>query len=267
MKDILVHVDRQPGTPARLTTAVMLARQTGARLTGLFGQQETDGMSAAARKPSGHFLQAAAEAKAMFDAAVADSGLATQWYQLPHGEPDFVIAEIGFCARFFDLLIMGQTDTPESPCPPELAEQVVLNAGRPVMVIPQYGGFSTIGKRIVLAWNASREATRAAHDALPLLRAAESVTVLSIRSGDGAHHELPNVDIVDHLRQQGVKAEGERLPDEMIGKTEMLLSRACDHGADLLVMGAYGHYGLSRLRGSATRHMLKHMTLPVLLSK
>ena len=78
---------------------------------------------------------------------------------------------------------------------------------------------------------------------------------------------VPPVDIVDHLCEAGAVARVERLPDEDIGKMDMLLSRVCDHGADLLVMWAHGNYGLvARLRGSSTRWMLKQMTVPVLMS-
>lgn len=268
MKDILVHVDRSPRAVVRVEAALRLARQMGGRVTGLFAQSDSDRLARVARRAGESLRAAAAEAEETFTRITAGAGVDAAWRKMPHGEPAFVTAEFAFCARYFDLVVMGQTDAEESLVPAEMVEQVILNCGRPVLTLPQFGEYPTIGRRAVCAWNASREASRAIHDAMPLLRAADEVTLLSIRAGEGvsAALDLPTMDVVEHLRAHGVNARGEHLPDELIGKTEMLLSRACDHGADLLVMGAYGHYGLSRLRGSATRHMLRHMTMPILLS-
>lgn len=269
MKDILVHVDGSTRAAVRINAAIKLAQAAGARLTGLFAQADADRIAATARRPSDHLRQAAQEAAQTFRQAVEAAGVASNWMAMPHGEPGFVVGEFAFCARHFDLVVMGQTDIEGArTAPAEMVEQVVLNSGRPVLTLPHFGEYPVVGRRVVVAWNAGREAARAVHDALPLLQAAEEVVVLSIRGGDGPGPgvDLPSVNVVEHLRAHGVNAVAERLPDELIGKTEMLLSRACDFGADLLVMGAYGHYGLTRLRGSATRHMLRHMTMPILLS-
>jgi nucleotide-binding universal stress UspA family protein len=271
MKDILVHLDASKHTPARVAAATALAVKSGARLTGLFAQGDADRMAAIARRPSDRFVAAAAEAASLFAEATQDAGIATRWWQMPHGEPGTAVTEFAFCARYFDLVVMGQTDSKEDCVPEEMVEQVVLNCARPVLVLPHAATWSSVAERVVVAWNAGKESTRAVHDALPLLSTAKAVTVLSMRSrssdeNSAAIATMPQVDILDHLRSYGVPAEGEHLPDENIGKMDMLLSRACDLGADLLVMGAHGHYGLAALRGSGTRYVLKHMTLPVLMS-
>jgi nucleotide-binding universal stress UspA family protein len=269
MKDILVHVDSSERSRLRVEVAANLARQFGARLTGLFAQVDSHRPAATARMASDGLKQAADTASKMFAEVTEGSGLATQWWQLPHGEPGFVSAETMFCARYFDLVVMGQHEA-GSTQPDDLAEQTVLNCGRPVLVLPYAGTFRHVGSRAVVAWNAGREATRAIHDSMPLLVAAKEVTVLSMRARQddeiGRIGQLPPINIMDHLAQQGVNAQGEFLPDEDIGKMDMLLSRSFDLGADLLVMGAHGQYGLARLRGSGTRYVLKHMTLPVLMS-
>lgn len=269
MKDILVHLDGSRHAPARVVAAAALAARTGARLTGLFAQADADRMAATARRPSEHFRAAAAEAAALF--ADKSAGLATRWWQMPHGEPGITVAEFAFCARYFDLVVMGQTDPEEDVVPDDMVEQVIVNCARPVLVLPHAVATPTIGERVLVAWNAGKESTRAVHDALPLLAGAKMVTVLSMRPRTALEHsaaiaDLPQVDILDHLRANGVAVAGEHLPDENIGKMDMLLSRACDLDADLLVMGAHGHYGLMGLRGSGTRHVLRHMTLPVLMS-
>jgi nucleotide-binding universal stress UspA family protein len=122
---------------------------------------------------------------------------------------------------------------------------------------------------VVIAWNSAREAARAVHDAMPLLIAAEAVTVLTIdpREGPQGHGELPGADISLHLARHGVKAQVERTVSADLPVGEVLLSRLADLGADLLVMGAYGHSRMRELLlGGATRSLLQSMTVPVLMS-
>jgi nucleotide-binding universal stress UspA family protein len=104
---------------------------------------------------------------------------------------------------------------------------------------------------------------------MPLLIAAEIVTVLTIdpREGPRAHGELPGADISLYLARHGVKAEIGRTVSADLPVGEVLLSRVADLGADLLVMGAYGHSRPRELLlGGATRSLLRSMTLPVLMS-
>ncbi|CDK97407.1 putative universal stress protein UspA-like nucleotide-binding protein [Magnetospirillum gryphiswaldense MSR-1 v2] len=266
MKDILVHVDSGERARMRIEVAVDLAKRYGARLTGLFAQVDSHRTAAVARMASESLKKAQAEGEILFNTLT--KGVETRFWALPHGESNFVSAEIMFCSRYFDLVVLGQNDSKDATTPDDMVEQTVLNCGRPVLVLPYLGTYSSVAHRIVIAWNAGREATRAVHDSLDLLKQAKTVSVLSMRAHDdsGAAQSMPPVNILDHLTKQGIACDGEFLPDEEIGKMDMLLSRSFDLGADLLVMGAHGQYGLSRLRGSGTRYVLKHMTLPVLMS-
>jgi nucleotide-binding universal stress UspA family protein len=138
-----------------------------------------------------------------------------------------------------------------------------------VLVVPYAGRFGECGRRVLVAWNASRAATRAVNDAMPLLARAETVTVLCIDpAADGrAHGETPGMDIAVHLARHAVKARVETTVSGGIGVGNALLSRVSDIGADLLVMGAYGHARVRELLlGGATRTILESMTLPVLMS-
>jgi len=148
-----------------------------------------------------------------------------------------------------------------------LPEELALGVGRPVLVVPRYGTFETVGQRVLIAWNGSREATRAVNDAIPILKMATKVTVLSVDPEGEPDRRLPGADLALHLARHGIAAEAESTQALDIGVGDVLLSRAADLGADLIVMGAYGH---SRLRemmlGGATRHLLQHMTVPVLMS-
>jgi nucleotide-binding universal stress UspA family protein len=166
-------------------------------------------------------------------------------------------------------LILGQAVAEEEDVPAGFAEHVVLAAGRPVLMIPYAGQPAALGERVLVAWNASRESTRALTDALPLLQRAAQVDVLTVnaRPGRDGHGEMPGADIALYLARHGVSANVHPTHGEDIGVGEWLLSRAADLGTDLIVMGAYGH---SRLRemvlGGATRTILQSMTVPVLMS-
>ncbi|HIJ62566.1 MAG TPA: universal stress protein [Rhodospirillaceae bacterium] len=268
MKDILVHLDSDERCVSRLDIAADLAVRFGARLLGLFAQAESDGPSLVARRMSAHLGAAADQAHHLFETRTAGRGLRTRWMQLSHGEAGHVVAETAFCARYADLTVLGQWHE-RAHVPAEFAEQVILQSGRPTLVIPQIGWTNGIGRRVAIAWNASRESSRAVHDGLPMLKEAEEVFLLAVRepvTQHTPHDSLPKVEIADHLASHGIAVTAERLATDEIGVMDALLSRAFDLGADLLVMGAHSGIGLSFLRGSGTRFILRHMTLPVMMS-
>jgi nucleotide-binding universal stress UspA family protein len=173
-------------------------------------------------------------------------------------------------ARYADLLVVGQAD-PDDPAGArnDLPEAMAFATGRPVLVVPQIGALSAVGKTVMLCWNASRESARAAADALPFLQGAEKVIVLIVDPEVSAdrHGQEPGADVAVWLARHSVKVTVQRdvAADAEIG--EVILSRAADHGVDLIVMGVYGH---SRLRewmlGGASRTLLSSMTVPVLMS-
>jgi nucleotide-binding universal stress UspA family protein len=270
MKDILVHMDDGERCAARLDIAISLTKRFGGRLTGLFARTESHKPSAVAHKASDALVAARDGAKVLFTERCAAAGVNGRWWQLAHGEPGHVLAETMFCARFADLVVMGQIEPKSKLVPEDLVEHTILNCGRPVLVVPHTGTFTDVCGRVAVAWNAGKEAVRALNDSKPLMAAARSVVVLSMRAphdgGASSMGEVPQVDVLDHLAACGITAEGEHLAGDHIGKMDMLLSRLCDLGADLLVMGAHGQYGLSLKRGSGTRYVLGHMTAPVLFS-
>jgi nucleotide-binding universal stress UspA family protein len=148
---------------------------------------------------------------------------------------------------------------------------VILGVGRPVLVIPHSGEFPVIGERVLVAWDASRLATRAVNDALPLLESAREVVVMAVNprteEGERGHGEIPSADICLHLARHGVRAEAQHLYADDLGVGPLLLSRAIDEGIDLIVCGAYGHARWREIvLGGVTRHLLEHMTIPVLMS-
>jgi len=275
LKDILVHLDGSQHCRARVEAAASLAARHGARLTGLFVRttphvpqfvmsQLGPEVKQAQRRYS---EQAAAKVKAVFDDVLKGYDVVSE-FRAPEGE---MIDALVLHARYCDLVILGQYDRKDDDMADEreAADQVILDSGRPVLVIPFAGRYTTIGDTVLVAWNASREATRAISDALPLLQMASMVKVLAINprhNGVNGHGDIPGADISSHLARHGVKAVAEHVVAHDIDVGNMLLSRASDAGADLIVMGAYGR---SRLRelvlGGATWHLLNHMTVPVLM--
>ena len=173
-------------------------------------------------------------------------------------------------ARYNDLVIMGQPDPDDTgPAGRHLPEAVLLGAGRPVLVVPYIGLARPPGRKILVAWDAGREAGRALREALPMLARAEEVTVLTIeaKTGPNGHGEEPGADIAHYLARHGCQVTVEAIRDSSIGVGDTLLSHIGDRDFDLLVMGAYGHSRLRELAlGGVTQHLLAHMTIPVLAS-
>jgi len=271
LKHILVHLDSSPHVESRLDAAVALAKQHGAFLRGLFAQPDRNATSVIARRSSDHLAEASARAETLFQSKLQAAGLQGQWHALDHGEYNHVIRETIIWSRFADLTVLGQYDRTagDGAAPEEMNEQVVLNSGRPVLVLPYAGQFPTIGKRVAVAWNAEREAARALSDAMPLLQTASEVTVITVltQAASANSTDTPRIGLLDHLSLHGVKAEQTHFTVSDIGAMDALLARTMDAGADLLVMGAHGHYGFPFLhRGSGTRHVLRTCPVPLLLS-
>jgi nucleotide-binding universal stress UspA family protein len=263
MIDILVHLDDAERSAAVCGVAAALARRLDGRLSGFFAHAETVAPSLVARQPSDRFLAACARAETLFRTVAPDG----PWWVPAHGEARHGLDEAVFCSRYADLVVIGQW-LEESHVPEPMVERIIVGSGRPVLVVPHVGAPATLGERVVVAWNGSREAARAIHDALPLLRRAGSVILVSLGAPDpGALPPGPRMDMAAHLLAKGVPVERERLGRSEISAMDQLLSHICDLGADLLVMGAHGHRGpFARLRQSGTRHILRHMTVPVLMA-
>ena len=280
-KDVLVLVDDSAACATRLDVAVQVASRFGAHLTGLFVTPPLSIPALAESEFPGHartvsdYMEtqhrarraAALSAHDLFRPRAGVTGITTEWR-----EREGDVAEIASLhARYADLVIVGQVDPTVGggPSGRALPERLLIGVGRPILVVPYVGAFRTVGDRVLVAWNASREATRAVNDALPILQRASQVTVLAVNprggvSGDG---DVPGADLALHLSRHGVNAEASWITAEDIEVAVMLLSRACDLQADLIVMGGYGH---SRVReivlGGATREILRTMTVPTLMS-
>ena len=170
-------------------------------------------------------------------------------------------------ARFADLVIAGRPQAHDR-AGRVLVETLALATGTPCLIVGQAPARSSGFERIVLAWNGSREAKRATDDGLEFLRCAKTVSVAIVeeRVATGATSSLDQP-LLRHLARHGVHAQVERIAPSHRGAGEALLSRCRSFKADLLIMGAYGHARAAELiLGGATRSILAHAEVPVLLS-
>lgn len=270
-KTILVHVDSDQRSVMRVELAITLARRFDAHVVGLNVQPLVRFPPYVAADPmiveyqERAAAKEAADAEALFRKVTSAAGLASAEWRI---DEDGLVDTIVCHARYADLLVLGQRDPAESwTAGPDFTNEVLLAAGRPVLVVPYAGTFKQVGNRVLVAWNASREAARAVTDAIPLLRAAATVKVITINPHGNRHGDLPGADIGLYLTRHGVRVEVTRDDAVSIDIGNELLSRAADFDADLIVMGAYGHSRLKELvMGGATRTIIGSMTVPVLLS-
>jgi nucleotide-binding universal stress UspA family protein len=274
IKNIIVHVDNTAACENRITTAIQLATRHKAELTSIY-------VTPIYPMPTYYEAQISLEILAEVDkSAKKNARQAQQKYANMASEAGLVaktiteegnlISLLSEHARYTDLILLGQDDEDDPlSLGDALADHVVLESGTACLVVPSRPTKKQTGKRILVAWNASREAARAIKDALPVLQRAEHIEILSVDSDDleVAEKSSPGKDILAYLNQHGITAGDYIERDKDVGPGDAILARVAETDADMVVMGAYGH---SRLReiilGGATRKILKQMTVPVFIS-
>ena len=270
-RTMLLQMFEDPNLDHRLQAAVALAQRFQAHLVGLtvapppvmpFGYGEAAAYVGPevfeAQREAAHAV--AERLHAAFDRAVAGTGLSSIWRD-EEGDQGMLYAR---AAATVDLVITGQVpgDMLDAMVP-DVTEHLVTDSGGPVLMLPARAVDGAFGKRVLVGWNGKKEAKRALTDALPFLRSADAVWLMTI--GDAEEVRLDRA--VRLLGRHDVLAKELVIEDQGQEPGALLLEQAQSHDADLLVMGAYGH---SRLRemilGGATRHVLHNATLPVLFS-
>lgn len=274
-RTIVVHLDPDPRRAVRLEIALRLAQTFDAHLVGLYAAglpripspALAEGTPVVREMDERRRKEAADEAEREFRAAMKRSADAKVEWRQAEGD---ALRAVQLSARYADLLVLGQPQfhgNDGRPQHPSFAGEVVLSAGRPVLFVPYAGKFPTLGERVMVAWNGSREAARAVSDALALLQRAKRVDVVAFDPKGGDHGEAPTADVALWLARHGVRVSASHTSGMKIDIGSQILSRAADADADLIVMGGYGH---SRVRelvlGGATRAILESMTAPVLMS-
>lgn len=276
--EIVVFIDGQTETPGILEFAGMLAQEHGARLISVFMQPEPattpaetfargKGIQSVIEVHRAQLERIEADHKAQFEDIVRRHGILqeSEWRSLP-----YLSSEVGVHAYYADLVVIARPHSAgDTAGPPGLAESLVLSSGRPILVFPPRGTVSPL-RRILVAWNATRESVRAVADALPLLVRAKEVEVLVVdhERNKASHGQEPGADIARHLTRHGAQVEVRRVSSGGEDVGHLLLSRASAFGADLLVMGAYGHSHVREwMFGGVTRTVLYEAGLPVLMSR
>jgi nucleotide-binding universal stress UspA family protein len=271
-RDLLVHVDGSSAGRRRVQFAVTLARRVGARLSGLHVTPPPE--VPLKFKPS-HITRAASEIswKLASDARVAATLFTEEAKQHLEGACWFeaagdVVEGISDRARFADLVIIGQYEwqAPLEIHPLPIAHSLSLQCGRPVLVVPADVQPNAL-QRVAIAWDGSREAVRAVHDALPLLRLSRSVHIVKIVSPSAENYGMDVKRLATHLTNHGIEVGTDVVRGTTLGEHEAL-GKLIELGHyDLLVMGSYSKpRWVEFLFGGATWSILTSSTIPVLVS-
>jgi nucleotide-binding universal stress UspA family protein len=275
-RSFVVHVDDTDECERRLDVAARLARAFHGELEGVYltpAREMTpftsamlpDAVVAQRMQDSGN---AQARAEQRFRAAAERERLTAIGFSAPAGRPlDAALLH----TYYADIAIVGQTrqEDPQAAFNDDLVYAMLMGGGRPLLAVPQFGNLPTIGENVVIAWKETRESARAVCDALPFLKEARKVSVMSISSpGDGEVLESRSDErIAAFLARHDIEARVRHETAEDIDAGNLLLSRVSDLSADLIVMGAYSRTRLAeRVLGGVTRLMLQSMTVPVLMS-
>jgi nucleotide-binding universal stress UspA family protein len=274
IKDIVVNLSVAEGGGYAGDFAVSIASAVGAHLTGIaFVYDPIIPMATTGYVPpevietQQRDNEAAAKvAIDRFNAAAGRAGITVESDKLP---ASFASAgeEFGRIARRFDLAVVGQAQPDRDQVEGLIAESVLFESGRPVIIVPYIQKAPLKLDRVMACWDGSRQATRAIADAMPLLERAGQVELVIVASDPGKQDEIPGADMGEHLARHGLKVDVNRITEGDIDVADALLSHAADASIDFMVMGGYGH---SRLRefvlGGVTRSVLRSMTVPVLMS-
>lgn len=293
IRTILTAVSGGSASDGAVETAIRLARRFVAHVEGLHVRMDEgqtlmlygDGMGVPLAgdlldRIAAEAAETAKTAKARFDAAIARHGLqvramppasgggasggpmepSARWHEETGYAPDLVADR----ARLFDLVVLGRServvDNPHS----DTIEDVVLRSGRPVLLAPAKAP-AEIGGIVAVGWNGTPEAVHAVAAALPFLeQATRGVRVIAV----GAKEAEPGSDLVEYLGWHGIAAKAVAVPTvKGIGAGEQLVTTALDEGADLLVLGGWGHTPWREMLFGGTTHDVVEMGLmPLLLA-
>jgi nucleotide-binding universal stress UspA family protein len=273
-KTIVVSLNDVDRAEVVLNAATLIATRQEAHLIGLYVIPAVQVYPAIAMQITPEIMDSqrqfyedrASEVKALFDKVTSAAGISAEWHQMDSQGSIIADAVIAY-ARNVDLVVAGQVDPDgEAMVEVDMIERLLLESGRPVLVIPSAGKFDEIGQKVTVAWNAKREASRAVFDALPLLKQSKKTTILCVNP-DEDEDGIAGTEIATTLARHGVNVEVQRSVVRDISVGDEILARISDSGSDLVVMGGYGK---SRMReflfGGASRDILHHMTVPVLIS-
>jgi len=269
IKDILLHLDNSPSCAAKIDLAIQIAKAHGAQLKGLYVLSH----SYYAPRHTTADTENARRIEALFTEKTACAGVSAEWLFLDWSVVGVGITEIVTIYSYYtDLVIIGQPteEANSAGVPFDLPERLGLAGGKPLLIVPYTGSFNKEINRVMVAWKAGRESSRTLHDALPVLKKAAQVCLVTVGSPDerdsDAEQDIQKVSA--YLASHQISATHDRIlspPRFPVG--DALLNYACEQKMDLIVMGAYAasRRGAFML-GPVARHLMNHMTLPVFMS-
>jgi nucleotide-binding universal stress UspA family protein len=252
-KEILVYLDPTDEAAERVRLAAQLAKAHGARLLAVdaTGPRDAEG------------IDPTSPTHRMFDAAKKEAGV------------DGILSPIeapgdgGAFGHCVDLIV--------APAPGSAASAVIrrgvldralMESGAPVLIVPAEWTAGPVGQNVVIAWNGAREAVRAVHDAMPILKLAKKTTIFAFSSQPSALRASAQM-LVGHLASHGVTAEhiSDWTNTGDLTAVEALFASLDTQDADLIVAGAFGHSKLyEELFGGVSVDLMRQQSLPVLMS-
>ena len=274
IKDLVVNLGGSGTTDVTAGYAISMAKAYGAHVVGvafvyepvipgsLLGGIPTDLIEVQREENA----KAAKTAVANFEAAAKNAGVSAETRLLDAsiaGASDL----FGRIARRFDIAVVGQAPREQGVSEELLIEGALFGSGRPVIVVPQIQSQPLKLDKVMVCWDGSRPAARAIGDAVPMLERAKAIEIVVVTGERDKSGEITGANMKRHLARHGINVEIKRIAAGSADVQTAILAHAADSGADLIVMGGYGH---SRLRefilGGVTRSILKSMPVPVLMS-
>lgn len=274
-KTILVHLNRESRARALMEVAIELAQRFNSHLIGLHvfpAYRMTPPVplplvGEVAAQIRGAIKKEDEAIKALFDDMTEAQPFTCEWRSIVNErrDPAHAVLEQSHAA---ELIVASQADPNwQLSDVLDFPDRLTLGAGRPVLVVPNFGRHRGVPGNVLVAWTNSRESARAIGDAMPLLALASRVHLMTVMETDARGEDGSLDDVAGVLRRHGIDPVVSRPLGTEFTTGEELRVRAIDEQADLLVMGCYGH---SRMRemalGGVTRHLLRETTIPLLLS-
>jgi nucleotide-binding universal stress UspA family protein len=262
IRDILVHLDDSVTAESRLDTAILYAQKHEANLRGLYPRAHAFYESRGIDEQSSQN-----RIEKMFREKTAAAGITSEWVFLESSVVGSSVSDIVTTQAYYsDLVVVGQTNF-RSPGP-NIPTDLVKACGRPVLVVPYTGTYETAGDRIMIAWKAGRESVRSLNDAMPHIKKAVIVSVVGVSAeavsldSDGHFTNIGN-----YLAKHEVNARTAQICSDNLSIGDTILNIAYERTIDLLVMGAFAPTRMGTLALSpVAQHVLRHLTVPVLLS-
>lgn len=270
-KDVMLYIDDGVSNPERVNATLGLASHHGACVTAVtlaalkpehVRVKDEDALKRISEKAAQERLDAfLSEAKAQ--GVKAESLLIS-------GSQSKAVRQVARLARNFDLIVLRQSNPKKQSAAiiEKLAEQVILRGGRPVFFMPYIGAHRIPCRKAAIAWDGSATATRAVHDALPLLIGLKQVTILIVEGKKKTKRGKLLADYLSkHLINHGVNAVVSRRHKGDMDVASIILNEIAENDIDLLIMGGYGTSSLKeKVFGGVTQTLLSSMIVPVVMS-